>query len=63
MCESKIFIRRGGKETCVMEEAVKLVVGKNTVTCYDILGAKKEFAGARLAVADLVGHKIILEDS
>jgi predicted RNA-binding protein len=60
MCESKVFLV--GKEEPFMEDVVRIVVEKDKIKMWDILGSYVEVRG-RVVEMDLVGHRIILEGS
>lgn len=59
MCESTVFVERGGEEKELMRDAAKLEVTGKTITCIDIMGVVKTVQGT-LKTADLMNHKIII---
>ncbi len=60
MCESKVFLIRGGEERLVMEDVTRIEVEGDKLIVYGILGEKKELVG-KVVLMDLVGHKIVVE--
>ena len=57
MCESQVVIE--GKPD-VIEDVVRVIVGKGNVTCHKMLGGKTTIEG-RIKEIDLLKHRIILE--
>ena len=53
MCETTIIVN-GRKHT---KEAAKIVVSREKITVYDILGSKKEIKNAIIEEVDFIGHK------
>jgi len=60
MCESSIFLLQDDQETLMMKDVGWMEFGKDEVLLRDVNGTEKSIH-ARLAYADLVGHRIVLE--
>lgn len=60
MCESKVFLVKGGKEELLMGDVTKIEVEGDKLIIHGILGEKKELQG-KVVLMDLIGHKIVLE--
>lgn len=61
MCESTVFLEKNGKRETIMKEVMKMIVSENEITCIGILGERKGIKNARVKVADLARHEILLE--
>lgn len=61
MCESDVYLENNGEREEVMKEVMKILVNENNITCIGILGERKEVKNARIKIADLAHHEIILE--
>ena len=63
MCESVVVLRKGGRETKIMEDVGRIVIEGDTVTCIGILGQRKQLKNAMVRDANLMEHRIILEEA
>ena len=59
MCESTVYVERGGEETELMRDVAKVEVNGKTVTCIDIMGDVKTVQGT-VRRADFVNHRFII---
>lgn len=59
MCESTVYVERGGEEKELMRDAAKLEVNGKTITCIDIMGVVKTVQGT-VKTADLMNHRIVI---
>ncbi|MFQ6127566.1 MAG: CooT family nickel-binding protein [Thermoplasmata archaeon] len=59
MCESTVYVERGGEETELMRDVAKIEVNGSTITCIGIMGELKSVQGS-VKRADLVNHKIVI---
>ena len=62
MCESTVVLRKGVNETTIMDDVVKLNFDGVKVTCINILGERKSLENVTIREANLVDHRIILEE-
>jgi predicted RNA-binding protein len=60
MCESKVFLLRGGDREHVMSDVVRMEMVDGGVKVYDIIGNESFVEGARVSYADLLAHEIVL---
>lgn len=60
MCESAVYLVKGSEKLLVMDEAARVLVSGNDITCIDTLGDMKTIKDVELAEANLVRHEIIL---
>ena len=60
MCQSNVYVRKGDKEALLMEDVATIEVEGSHVHLKDIVGNEKSLH-ARLAMANLVDHAILLE--
>lgn len=60
MCQSSVYIRKGDKEALLMEDVASIEVEGSHIHLTDIVGNEKTLH-ARLAMANLVDHAILLE--
>jgi predicted RNA-binding protein len=60
MCESNVYVEKDGVRTEFMKDVAKLEVTPSGIVCYDIVGEKREVAGGRFKVANLMDHSIVL---
>jgi predicted RNA-binding protein len=60
MCESSVYLLKGGEKTMVMEEAARLQVHEGGVVCVSALGERLELADVEIADANLIKHEIVL---
>jgi predicted RNA-binding protein len=63
MCESTVFVVKGGKRTLFMKDVARIDVRGKKFFCMDILGEGRELDGVVLAGINLVGHEILFEKS
>jgi predicted RNA-binding protein len=61
MCESKVFLQVGEEREHVMDDVVRMEIEEGGVRVFDIIGQETFIEGARVKVADLLAHQIILE--
>ena len=61
MCESKVFLQVGGERQHVMDDVVRMEIEENGVRVFDIIGQETFIEGARVKLADLLAHQIVLE--
>jgi len=61
MCESTVYIEENGKESEFMKDVTKIEITSKEIICYDIIGEKKNIPNAKLKLADLMNHKIIIQ--
>lgn len=59
MCESKVVIKKEGKEEVVMEEAAALKYVGRKLVVVNLIGENVELE-ADIKEVDLMGHKIVL---
>ena len=59
MCESKVVIKKEGKEEVVMEEASALKFVGRKLVIINLIGENVEIE-ADIKEVDLMGHKIVL---
>ncbi|MGQ9586936.1 MAG: CooT family nickel-binding protein [Thermoplasmata archaeon] len=60
MCESSVYLLRGGQRALVMAEAARVLVSGSTIVCIDTLGDRKIIERAELVEANLLRHEILL---
>ncbi len=60
MCESTVFVRRGGTEELLAQDVAKVVPEGEEVRVMTLLGDEHRVKGAIVDI-DLMAHKIILE--
>lgn len=60
MCESKVYLLKGDEREHVMDDVVRMEIEDDGVRVYDIIGNEAFVEGARVKVADLLAHQIIL---
>jgi predicted RNA-binding protein len=60
VCESSVYLLRGGEKTLVMKEAGRLQVSGGGVVCVSAMGDRVEVPGAEIADANLIRHEIVL---
>ncbi len=60
MCESKVFLKEGGKEELVMEDVIRIEVLKEKIRLYDIFGESKEVKG-KIVLVDMSSHRVVIE--
>jgi len=60
MCESKVFVRKGGKKEMVMEEAVHIAVDGRNILARDIMGNVKEIKGL-IKEINIDKHEVLIE--
>ncbi|UCC92429.1 MAG: CooT family nickel-binding protein [Thermoplasmata archaeon] len=61
MCESKVFLLKGDEREHVMDDVVRMEIEEGGVRVFDIIGQETFVEGARVRVADLLAHEIVLE--
>ena len=61
MCESKVFLQVGEEMEHVMDDVVRMEIEESGVRVFDIIGREAFVEGARVKVADLLAHQIVLE--
>jgi predicted RNA-binding protein len=61
MCESTVYVVKGGKKTEFMKEVARIEIKGGSFVCSDILGDSLELKDAVLKDINLVGHSIIFE--
>ncbi|NIP35469.1 MAG: CooT family nickel-binding protein [Thermoplasmata archaeon] len=61
MCESKVFLQVGEDREHVMDDVVRMEIEENGVRVFDIIGQETFVEGARVKLADLLAHQIVLE--
>lgn len=61
MCESTVYVVKGGKKTEFMKDVARIEVRGGSFVCSDIIGDSKELRDAILMDINLVGHSIIFE--
>ena len=61
MCESKVFLLSGDDREHVMDDVVRMEIEENGVRVFDIIGREAFVEGARVKLADLLAHQIVLE--
>jgi len=61
MCESRVFLVKGGKREKVMDDVVRVDFLSDSVRVIDIMGNERRIKGASINYADLMGHEIVLE--
>ena len=61
MCESKVFLQVGEEMEHVMDDVVRMEIEENGVRVFDIIGQETFIEGARVKLADLLAHQIVLE--
>lgn len=61
MCESKVFLIKGGEREHVMSEVVRMELENGGIRLYDIIGNETFVEGAKVKYADLLSHEIVLE--
>ncbi|MFQ6106231.1 MAG: CooT family nickel-binding protein [Thermoplasmata archaeon] len=59
MCESTVYIERGGEETELMNDVAKIEVNGKTITCIDIMGEMRTVQGT-VKRADFVNHRFVI---
>ncbi len=62
MCESKVFLKRDGKEELVMEDVIRIEVEGEKLKLYGIFGEFKEVKG-KIVLMDMSSHKVVVEDA
>ena len=60
MCESKVYLLVGEEREHVMDDVVRMEVEEGGVRLFDIIGNETFVEGARVSLADLMAHQIIL---
>ncbi len=60
MCESRVFLEKGGSRELLMEDVVRVVVESGGIRMMGILGEKREIKG-RIKEINLNKHEIIIE--
>ncbi len=60
MCESKVFLKKDGKEELVMEDVVRIEVNGERVKMFDIFGEMKEVRG-KIVLMDMSSHVVVIE--
>ncbi len=60
MCQSDVYLLQGGEERLLMKDAAWLEAADETIIVRNDLGEEKTVR-ARLKVADLVQHRVVLE--
>jgi len=60
VCESKVFLKEGGKEELVMEDVIRIEVLKEKIRLYDIFGESKEVKG-KIVLVDMSSHRVVIE--
>ena len=60
MCESNVFVLEDDQEALFMKDVSWMEFSRDHVLLKDIEGVERSIR-ARLAYADLVGHRIVLE--
>jgi predicted RNA-binding protein len=61
MCESKVFLQVGDERQHVMDDVVRMEIEENGVRVFDIIGQETFIEGAKVKLADLLAHQIVLE--
>ncbi len=61
MCESAVYLLKGSEKVLVMQEAARVIVSGNSVTCIDGSGVRQVVADVRMTEANLLSHEIILK--
>jgi len=59
MCESTVFIEKGGKRALLMEDVVQVVVDGEAIKVTGILGERKDVKG-RIAEINLMKNTIVI---
>jgi len=62
VCESKVFLKRDGKEELVMEDVIRIEVEGEKLKLYGIFGEFKEVKG-KIVLMDMSSHKVVVEDA
>jgi len=60
MCESKVVVVEGGVERVAMEEAAKIVIRGDVITCSDIVGRELRLEDMDIDIIDLMKHEIVI---
>ncbi|WP_456370379.1 CooT family nickel-binding protein [Geoglobus sp.] len=60
MCESKVVVRKEGREEVVMEDVVRIEVENGKIKMWGLLGEYDEVEG-RIVLMDFRAHKILVE--
>jgi len=61
VCESAVYLLKGSEKILVMQEAARVLVSGDSVTCIDGSGERHVVADVRLTEANLLSHEIILK--
>jgi predicted RNA-binding protein len=59
MCESTVFIEKGGEREVLMEDVVQVAVDGETIKVTGILGETKDVKG-RITEINLLKHTIVI---
>lgn len=59
MCESSVYLEKGGKEDLVLNDVIFVRPENGSVYIEDILGESKTIDG-KIAFIDLMGHKVVI---
>ncbi len=61
MCESTIFLDKGGEREEIMKDVAKIFINGDQVTFVGLLGEEKTITG-ELTVVDSVKHEVIVRE-
>jgi len=61
MCESTIFLEKGGEREEIMKDVAKIFVDGDRVTFVGLLGEEKTITG-ELTVVDSIKHEVIVRE-
>ena len=59
MCESTVFMEKGGEREVLMEDVVQVTVDGETIKVTGILGERKDVKG-RITEINLLKHTIVI---
>jgi len=60
MCLSKVYLREGGKDKIVFEEASNIIDNHGTIEVYSIFGENKKVHGYYIKEVDFLKNSTIL---
>ncbi|MCX7721096.1 MAG: CooT family nickel-binding protein [Dictyoglomus thermophilum] len=61
MCESNVYLLKGGKEELIFKEVVKIVPEEDGFVLYGVLGESQKISG-KIREMNLLSHKIVFEE-
>lgn len=61
MCESTIFLEKGGETEEIMKDVAKIIIDGDQLTFVGLLGEEKTITG-ELRLVDSVSHKVIVRE-